>query len=156
MKATLPRKVPDNAAPVMRHTGSARQIAGAFLNGPRMTCRLALFALALALPLAALAPPALAAPGDMSVATFLEKANGLKRRGPLALVHADYRLLRSEAGRARVSTGGASPLTARPAARRIPAHRRASRLARTNFSAISKAIPPPSARASPSRRPLPT
>lgn len=64
-----------------------------------MTCRLALFALALALalPLAALAPPALAAPGDMSVATFLEKANGLKRRGPLALVHADYRLLRSEA-----------------------------------------------------------
>ena len=37
-----------------------------------------------------------AAPGDMSVATFLEKADKLKSRGPLALLSGDMKVLRRE------------------------------------------------------------
>lgn len=45
--------------------------------------------------LAAPAAPALAA-GDMSVATFLTKADALKAKGPMALFSSDMKLLRSE------------------------------------------------------------
>jgi len=44
----------------------------------------------------ALAVPALAAPGDMSVATFLAKAAALKKKGPLALMSSDMSLLKQE------------------------------------------------------------
>ena len=48
--------------------------------------------------LAALALPAaaLAAPGDMSVAAFLTRANALKEQGPMALFSPDLTLLKSE------------------------------------------------------------
>lgn len=42
------------------------------------------------------APPAGAAPGDMSVATFLAKADALKAKGIGALFSADYKLLQAE------------------------------------------------------------
>jgi len=45
--------------------------------------------------LAALATPALAA-GDMSVATFLAKADALKAKGPMALFSSDMKLLKRE------------------------------------------------------------
>lgn len=44
----------------------------------------------------ALAQPALAAPGDMNVATFLMKATALKTRGMAALFSPDVGLLKSE------------------------------------------------------------
>jgi hypothetical protein len=53
---------------------------------------------AMLLPLLA-AVPALAAPGDMSVATFLAKADALRAKGAMALFSSDYKLLQSE-GRA--------------------------------------------------------
>lgn len=46
---------------------------------------------ALMLPLAALA-----APGDMNVATFLTKADGLRAMGPAAFLSSDYGLLKAE------------------------------------------------------------
>ena len=51
--------------------------------------------LALVLPLLA-ATPALAVPGDMSVATFLAKADALRAKGAMALFSADYKALKSE------------------------------------------------------------
>jgi hypothetical protein len=53
---------------------------------------------ALLVPLAmlALAAPALAVGGDMSVATFLAKADALKAKGLMALGSSDIGLLRSE------------------------------------------------------------
>jgi hypothetical protein len=53
---------------------------------------------ALLVPLAmlALATPALAVGGDMSVATFLAKADALKAKGLMALGSSDIALLRSE------------------------------------------------------------
>ena len=55
-------------------------------------------AISIAAPFALLAAaPALAAPGDMSVATFLAKADALLARGPLALFSGDAGLLRKEA-----------------------------------------------------------
>lgn len=52
-----------------------------------------LFALAGSL---ALASPLLAAPGDMSVAVFLGKADALKAKGPMALFSSDIGVLKSE------------------------------------------------------------
>lgn len=43
-----------------------------------------------------LSAPALAAPGDMAVATFLAKADALKAKGLLALGSSDIGLLKSE------------------------------------------------------------
>ena len=48
------------------------------------------------LALALMATPALAAPGDMSVATFLAKADSLRAKGPLALMSSDMGLLKTE------------------------------------------------------------
>lgn len=42
------------------------------------------------------APLLIAAAGDMSVATFLTKANALQRKGPLALMSSDFGLLKRE------------------------------------------------------------
>lgn len=42
------------------------------------------------------ASPAWAAPGDMTVATFLTKADALKAKGPLALMSSDFKLLQAE------------------------------------------------------------
>lgn len=50
-----------------------------------------ILALAVAFPAAALA-----APGDMSVASFLAKADGLRAMGPAALFSSDYSLLQKE------------------------------------------------------------
>ncbi len=44
----------------------------------------------------ALTTPAIAAPGDMSVATFLTKADALKAKGPMALFSSDMSLLKNE------------------------------------------------------------
>jgi hypothetical protein len=43
-----------------------------------------------------MAAPALAAAGDMTVATFLAKAEALKKKGPLALMSSDLSLLKQE------------------------------------------------------------
>jgi hypothetical protein len=51
--------------------------------------------LAVALVLA-LATPALAAPGDMSVATFLSKAEALKQKGVMAMMSSDLGVLKRE------------------------------------------------------------
>lgn len=51
---------------------------------------------AIALILGATAPAA-AAPGDMTVGEFLDKATTLKARGMLAVLSSDYRLLKNEA-----------------------------------------------------------
>ena len=53
---------------------------------------------AAALTFAALvvASPALAAPGDMSAATFLAKADALRAKGPMALLSGDIKLLKAE------------------------------------------------------------
>lgn len=40
--------------------------------------------------------PAMAAPGDMNVATFLAKADALRAKGPAALFSSDLKLLKSE------------------------------------------------------------
>jgi hypothetical protein len=70
-----------------------------------------------------LAVPALAAGGEMSVATFLAKADALKARGIMALGSSDIGLLRAEgqaageAYRARLESeraSPASPVRARP------------------------------------------
>ncbi len=56
-----------------------------------------------AMVLLATAVPAWAAPGDMSVAEFLRRADHLRSMGPLALLSGDVRVLRQEgeaAGRA--------------------------------------------------------
>ena len=45
---------------------------------------------------AALASPALAAPGDMNVATFLAKADALRANGAMALFSQDMSLLKKE------------------------------------------------------------
>lgn len=50
-----------------------------------------------AIVLALIAAPALAAPGDMSVAAFLARANALKAKGPLALLSPDIKILQGEA-----------------------------------------------------------
>ena len=42
------------------------------------------------------ATPALAAPGDISVASFLAKADALRAKGAMALFSSDYKLLQSE------------------------------------------------------------
>jgi len=55
--------------------------------------RLALGAL---VPIALLPAPAMAAGGEMSVATFLAKADALRAKGPFALLSKDYKLLRRE------------------------------------------------------------
>ncbi|WP_309621629.1 hypothetical protein [Novosphingobium sp.] len=52
---------------------------------------LAVLTMLLAVPMAAIA-----APGDMSVATFLNKADALKAKGPAALFSSDIGLLKSE------------------------------------------------------------
>lgn len=52
---------------------------------------LALLAVIVFMPMAALA-----APGDMSVATFLAKADALKAKGPAALFSSDMGVLKSE------------------------------------------------------------
>jgi hypothetical protein len=53
--------------------------------------------LALALGLACLVGPArAAAPAPMSVATFIAKADGLKKKGPLALLSGDLKLLMNQ------------------------------------------------------------
>lgn len=46
--------------------------------------------------LALVAAPAFAVPGDMSVATFLAKADALRAKGAFALLSPDINLLRSE------------------------------------------------------------
>jgi hypothetical protein len=43
-----------------------------------------------------LAAPALAAAGDMNVATFLAKAEALEKKGAMALLSSDLKLLREE------------------------------------------------------------
>ena len=43
-----------------------------------------------------LAAPALAATGDMTVATFLAKADALKKKGAMALFSSDIKLLKAE------------------------------------------------------------
>lgn len=53
------------------------------------------FALAIGASLL-LATPLLAAPGDMSVATFLAKADALKAKGATALFSSDFSLLQQE------------------------------------------------------------
>lgn len=50
-----------------------------------------------ALFLAVIAVPVSAAPGDMSVAAFLAKADALRAKGPMALFSSDISVLRSEA-----------------------------------------------------------
>jgi hypothetical protein len=46
--------------------------------------------------LVSLGAPALAAPGDMSAATFLAKVDGLKAKGPMALFSGDIGKLKAE------------------------------------------------------------
>lgn len=53
-------------------------------------------AIAAAAGVLSLAMPLAAAPGDMTVATFLAKADALRSRGPLALMSSDYSLLKGE------------------------------------------------------------
>ena len=50
---------------------------------------------ALVMPLL-VATPALAAPGNISVASFLAKADALRTKGAMALFSSDYKLLQSE------------------------------------------------------------
>ncbi len=51
--------------------------------------------IALLIPLLA-ASPALAAPGDINVASFLAKADALRAKGAMALFSSDYKLLQAE------------------------------------------------------------
>ncbi len=65
----------------------------------------------------ALTTPALAAPGDMSVALFLTKADALKAKGPMALFSSDMSLLKNEgmaAGAAYKSRLGQERAAGRP------------------------------------------
>ena len=55
----------------------------------------------LILLIAAIATPALAAPGDMSVAAFLRRAEELQALGPLAMASPRLDLLRSEGNAAK-------------------------------------------------------
>jgi hypothetical protein len=50
-----------------------------------------------------LAAPLAAAPGDMSIATFLTKADALKKKGIMALGSSDYKKLKGEVDAASVS-----------------------------------------------------
>ena len=59
---------------------------------------------ALALTIGLLAAPALAAGGDMSVATFLAKADALKAKGPMALFSPDIKVLQQEGQAAGMAT----------------------------------------------------
>ena len=56
----------------------------------------AMRAMALGCGVALLTGTAAAAAGDMSVATFLAKADALKAKGPLALLSSDIKLLQGE------------------------------------------------------------
>ena len=58
--------------------------------------RFVLRAMALGCGVALLTGTAAAAAGDMSVATFLAKADALKAKGPLALLSSDIKLLQGE------------------------------------------------------------
>ena len=58
--------------------------------------RFTLRAMALGCGVALLTGTAEAAAGDMSVATFLAKADALKAKGPLALLSSDIKLLQGE------------------------------------------------------------
>ncbi len=51
---------------------------------------------ALALALALAATPALAGPGDMSVAAFLTKVDALKAKGMMAMLSGDIKVLKTE------------------------------------------------------------
>jgi len=51
---------------------------------------------AVALMGSALASPAMAAAGDMNIATFLAKADGLRAKGAMALLSSDFKVLKSE------------------------------------------------------------
>lgn len=62
---------------------------------PRMN-RITTSVIALTAGVVILAGTAVAAAGDMSVATFLAKADALKAKGPLALMSSDIGLLREE------------------------------------------------------------
>jgi len=53
----------------------------------------AVFAIAVSLMLCT---PVIAAPGEMSVASFLAKADALRAKGPMALFSSDYKLLKQE------------------------------------------------------------
>ncbi|MBS0481551.1 MAG: hypothetical protein JSR96_05245 [Proteobacteria bacterium] len=64
-----------------------------------------------------LATPAMAAPGDMSVATFLNKVDSLKAKGAMALFSSDIGTLRAEAtaaGQAYAARLNAERAQARP------------------------------------------
>ncbi|MEQ1541029.1 MAG: hypothetical protein ABL926_02145 [Novosphingobium sp.] len=50
----------------------------------------------LGLALLVTATPALAGPGDMSVATFLSKVDGLKTKGMMAMFSGDIKVLKAE------------------------------------------------------------
>lgn len=52
--------------------------------------------LAAAIGIALVSTPALAVPGDMSVASFLAKADSLRAKGALALLSSDIKLLKTE------------------------------------------------------------
>jgi hypothetical protein len=58
--------------------------------------RLPLMTMALTASLLILASPALAAAGDMSIGTFLAKADALKAKGPMALLSSDIGVLKAE------------------------------------------------------------
>jgi hypothetical protein len=65
--------------------------------------RLALHILGTAALAATTITPALAAPGDMTVATFLTKADALKAKGAMALFSSDMGLLKQEGQAAGVA-----------------------------------------------------
>ena len=88
-------------------------------------------------PMLAIAAPALATTGDMSVATFLAKADALKAKGFMALGSPDIKLLRAEgqaagqaygarlqAERAAGKPSSCPPKGARPSSDQVLAHLR--------------------------------
>lgn len=93
--------------------------------------------LALLAPLLAFSAPALATTGEMSVATFLAKADALKAKGFMALGSPDIKLLRAEgqaagqaygarlqAERAAGKPSSCPPKGARPSSDQVLAHLR--------------------------------
>lgn len=83
------------------------------------------------------ATPALANDGNMSVATFLAKADALRAKGPLALMSSDYKLLKAEGTAAGQAYGArlrqeraagrpssCPPQGARPGSNQVLAHLR--------------------------------
>ena len=62
--------------------------------------------------LALVATPATAAPGDMSIAAFLAKADALKAKGPMALFSGDIKVLQTEG-----QAGGLTAHSSRPSAK---------------------------------------